>query len=116
MPGLLLKSELCQQGRRRGSATCSSLESEAVRGKTTCPPRWHLLRKSKMIEKLTDKDFSKNTMAEKVNEIIEVLNNREKVVDFEECHDFVINAASKAAKSGSHKDLQEYLKMRRMYG
>ena len=55
-------------------------------------------------------------LAEKLNEIIEALNNIEKVRDFEESHDFVINAARKAAVSGSREDLQEYLRLRRENG
>ena len=72
-----------------------------------------------MIEELDlDKDISEMQINiwQKLNEIIEALNNMEKVMDFEESHNFIANAAKKAAMSGSREDLQEYLRLRKLYG
>ena len=72
-----------------------------------------------MIEKLEPEDSKtmyEYVLAEKLNEVIEALNNMKKVMDFEESHNCITNAARKAAMSGSLKDLQEYLRLRGLVG
>ena len=50
---------------------------------------------------------------QKLNEIIDVVNDMTKVNDFNEAHDSIVNAARKAAKTGDRIDLGNYLRLRR---
>ena len=67
-----------------------------------------------MIEKIdVNEVFTYLTLARKLNEVIDLLNERTKAAEFIEGQSDICKAAKKAAISGSYADLQEYLKLRR---
>lgn len=71
-----------------------------------------------MIKKLLlDHDIEEQSIAltERVNEIIEVVNDRESFEEKVFGHPEVREAAQKAATTGNRKDLQEYLRLRKLY-
>lgn len=68
-----------------------------------------------MIERLNlhDREFDIYMIAEKLNEVIDVVNRRA-ILD-ETDHPKVAEFCRKAVRTGSHADLKAYLDMRRKY-
>ena len=69
-----------------------------------------------MIEKLNNVLSSEHKLAMKLNEVIDVVNDRASIEErLFGNHPELAQAAKKAATTGSHADLQEYLKLRRRF-